>query len=283
MAYTRTDVISGDAVEAEVIDGNIVEFREAIQTTKLQSEDLVEGTIKTENIIRPDFTIRSMNSFEWRGVSGGMAVIKKPIASLTPMEDQAIISKSSSYPDQDESPAPASRPANSGISRVLHQSVATGTTMTGEGQPYLPGMALTIDFDKECEVMVRAKLIHNYLPNSQTGASPLLGFHRAGDQFCNLVITMPDGSEITTAAGMRRSFRTQLSHDLRQIYITYQFRINSGDIVFQDKGTYHIGIKGALRPTPGTTDYPAGCRNKYESSIALSGKSTLSVEWWNTE
>jgi len=52
MAYTRTDVISGDAVEAEVIDGNIVQFREAIQTTKLQSEDLVEGTIKTENIIR---------------------------------------------------------------------------------------------------------------------------------------------------------------------------------------------------------------------------------------
>jgi hypothetical protein len=283
MPYTPTTVIAGDPVDAASIDGNIKQFRQEINNELLTDDDFVDATLDTRHIAPPTFDIVSLRQFEWRGESGGLKVITKPTATFAAAEDKAIVNPTALWPDRPQTQAPAVTPENSGISRMIHQDQENSAVYSSTGKPYLPGLALSVRFDRECEVMIRVKFCQNNLPSQSTGTEPQPHTTRANAQNYNLVITKPDGTEVEPNVTLRRNIRVGHNSNLRELYMTYQFRLASIDPTFNELGTYHFGIRGSLRPTPNTQYFPVETRNKFESSISLSGKSDFAVEWWNRE
>jgi hypothetical protein len=279
MAYTPTTVVAGNTVDASVIEGNIADFRREINSAAnlLTDTDFNAATLETRHIAPPEFNAPSLRQLEWRGESGGIKVITKPSATFDAMLDQAVVNPGGTYPDL-PSTTPAQAPENSGISRMLHQDNANASTYNTTGKPYLPGLALSVRIDKACEVMVRVKFCQNNLPGQATGTSPQQHKERANAQPYTLVITEPDGTEVEPNVTLRRNIRVGHTSNLRELYITYQFAVSSANT-----GTYHFGIRGSLRPTPNTSDYPQASRGKFETPISLSGKSEFAVEWWNKE
>ena len=276
MPYVPSLVVAGDKVNANVIDENISSFREEVtdQNRLIRNDDVVSSTLTTAHIAPPSLTAPSLRQFEWRGESGGIKVITKPSANFEAMEDAALYAPTGTYPDREQQSSPGTRPANSAISRVIHQDDETSATFATTGKPFLPGLALTVRFDHPSEVMIRAKFIQNFLPGQATGTVPLLSLERAADQYFNLVIVNADGTEESATHTSRRAYRTQHHNCLREIYITQQIRITT-------PGEYHFGIRGTLRPTPNDQAYPSGSRSKYETPIALCGKSEFQVEWYH--
>ncbi len=289
MAYTKPTISSGDTLDQQFLEDLLQEFRKELVLTNSQLDN---ATITADNIRRPSFRAIGMNAYEWRGVSGGVKYIKNDPANLSSVEDNRTLNRPCAFFSRDPTGAavvtlfhnaknpyhnkslgqPANNPTNSAVSRRQYSEPQTRFLENPELAPVLPGSSLSVVFDKEAIVHVRAKAILNWLPTPIAGNGDHVD-SKAMKQHMALGYQKPDGTVGLFSGGAKSyAFRCQSEWDFRDNYFSSNIVVDEDNL-----GEWSFFVLVAF------TYFTSQDVKYHTTQVALPGASMFEVEWYNTQ
>lgn len=272
MPYSPSTIIVGDTITANIFRERIADFRDELNTVKLDNDDFANATIKTENIARPEINNFGSNLIEFRSESGGVKYLTKPRANLTAIEDDSILTSGTKGDTDFALPSASGKPANSGINIILHKDGLTRSAYD-ELAP-VPGSGMTVEIDEKCTLFIRVKTIFNMLLNNNVSRDfgPANGTGQPIVQYVYLVYKDPDGNinVIPNGCALSGTYLTQHAIHFRQQYLNGII-----DIGASSTGTYHFYLVATLRKGSGE-------QSIFGTHIGLQGRTEFMCEWMHT-
>ena len=288
MSYTAPTFVNGDVLDEAAVNSLVREHRKELNNQQLTSLDA--GLVTSFHVEKPTYKPTGFNTYEQRGVSGGVKYLTKKSASLKPVVDHTwfevagVSGSDLGSNERAQEGIGASMPENSVLSYSLHR---VGNVVI-QGKPELsapvPGFALSVMIDKPAHVHFDAKAIFNFLPTATTVG----GLHQEETTTTFPMVAVyrkPDGTfePFTTSTGTiigeTQGHRCQTVWDFREMYWNCLLDVD-GTTNPVGEYSFFIAADLPLSATTGVDEQNTSYIGKSDCKLATIGRSSLCIEWF---